>query len=208
MSFVISGTVSLADTTSAVDTGEIVYNNGSNDLVALPLGNIGDVLTVNAAGTEPEWAAPSVIINENFAAVADGTFNYTGTSAAIITGWTEDYDTGIFDDSTGVVTVATAGRFHVSASLELTASGAGANSGFITLELVLDPNGTPSILRQVVQQPVSNTALDTSIVLATDVELSASDEVALRLLRSTAVTGGTDVSINSYFTMSYFSPSV
>jgi len=38
--------------------GDIIYGDNA-DWQDLPIGNIGDVLTVNAAGTEPEWAAPA-----------------------------------------------------------------------------------------------------------------------------------------------------
>lgn len=206
--YTISGDVSLSDTTSGV-SGDIIFSDGSNILQGLALGSAGQVLTVNAGATEPEWQNAQVITNENFAAVADGTFNYTGTSASIITGWTEDYDSGIFDDTTGVATAATDGRFHVNAMLELSAPGRpGANGGDITLELVLDPNGTPSVLRQSVLAPPGNTALTPSILLASDVELVAGDEVALRLVRTSLVVGGTDITANSYFAMHYFSPSV
>jgi len=203
--YAISGEVSLANTTSA--QGDLVYADFTttpNVLVSLGLGSPGEFLGVNVGATAPEWQSIPVMANENFAAVADGTFNYTGTTAAIITGWTEDYDTGIFDDTTGVVTIAVAGRYHVNSIVSLAATGLGANGGQITLELVLDPNGTPSIVRQVTVQPASLTSINTTITLASDLQLAVNDELALRLVRTSDVGGGTDVTTDSYFAMHYF----
>lgn len=209
--YTISGDIEFADTTS--NAGDILFANASNVLTALPPAADGTVLTLS--GGLPSWQTPVTITSENFSATADGTFTFSGTTASLISsGWTENYDTGIFDDTTGQVTVATTGRFHLDALLEFSsdATAAGANGGTVTLELVLDPTGTPSVLRQVTVQPPSNANFPGTMTLASDLELTAADVVALRISRTSDLTGGstndTTVTANTYFNMHYFSESI
>ena len=89
--------------------GDITYSDGVH-LQRLPIGNAGDLLATNGAGTAPEWAA-GVFHDAGMVAM------WAGTNAAIPTGW-------LLCDGSSVATATYADLFG---ALGYTYGGGGAN---------------------------------------------------------------------------------
>ena len=106
---VANGGTNLASYTA----GDVLYATGATTLAKLPVGSAGDVLTVNAGGTAPEWDTPST---------GSGTVTNTGTLTAgktIVGNGTVDVTVSsltatVVGSSSGTLAAATAGTDYTA----------------------------------------------------------------------------------------------
>jgi hypothetical protein len=76
----LTGTADLADDLTGGAEGSIPYQTASDATSMLAKGSAGQVLTMNAGATAPEWATPSSDLNYwNESTSGDGTVSYTST---------------------------------------------------------------------------------------------------------------------------------
>lgn len=181
----ILGDVSLTDITTT--QGNVLSVDASGNLSAVATGTANQVLTSNGAGAEPTFQNVPGATDENFAVDKDGGDTFSNTPT-VVANWnttaTYRYNTGSFNTTTGVFTVANTGKFSFKATISYTNTGGSGNSGSRTLELYDTTNAT--VIASVTDQPGGSNSIDHYLTIDTDATLTAADTVALRFYRSNA----------------------
>ena len=176
--------------------GDLLTYTGGN-LARLPIGTNGQGLTVN--GGALTWQTVPIFSNNSFSANKNGAQSIPNSTQTVITTWTELFDNGtIFNNTTGVATIASTGFYWAAAAVEWAI---GNNVGQRDLRLLV--NGTQVDHHAI--QPSADTTIATCLRVGKLLSLNATDTVSIAAFQDSGgainvATGtGTNFSLNRVF---------
>lgn len=194
-------------------TGAMTYSSNTfGDMVALPIGNAGDVLRV-VSGV-PTWSSFTTTETgfsarvATFAAPLSAPFSQltlgTGVGTAGVawsTSIAPEFDTtgGAFSTTTGVYTSPNPGTVNAQTSISLLSNN---NGGYRQLSLVVNKAGTAQRYTMTAQ-PSANIAIPLNLHAAAQLSLATNDTLEVEIT-STAASGNSSVQTgaNSWFSLS------
>ena len=151
---------------------------------AAPTGFTIPAVTTAGASAIPSWSAASGVVDESCSVDKDAADTFDSTPT-VVPSWNTTaatkYNTGSLVLATGIFTVVNAGKFTVDATINYTNTGGGATSGSRTIEIFY--NGA-TVIASNTTQPNASSAISNTISTAIDIDLAATDTVAVRFFRS------------------------
>jgi hypothetical protein len=172
--------------------GDIIYASGASTPTRLAKGTAGQVLTMNAGATAPEWKTPSAAAEQS-CRVYHSTTQSTGGSAAALNFDSETFDTNTMHDNStnnSRITCKVTGKYIVIGTAAFTPNATGARG------LQIRKNGSDVLGTE--ERNNSGSTLWTFVRITEIVSLSANDYVELTAYQSS----GTSLDVDEqYFTV-------
>jgi hypothetical protein len=197
------------DTTGMVNpmttTGDTIYSSSGSTPARLGIGTAGQVLTVNAGATAPEWKTPAS--GSTFAGCAltkSASQTISNNTGTFISFNGEDFDTDNFHDNSTNNTRITipsgkAGKYQVNLNLQWAANTSG------TRYCMLYKNGTVNFVEKLLS--VSTTGGYAEQFLATIMDLTVGDYIEAKVDQSSGgnldVWGDNSLARGTSFSVSY-----